>query len=235
MRAPTTWAQMALLLVAVRLLVPSLVQAVTENRRAVAIVTHLSTTSACAPDEPLLEWHGRLPTFPLSPYLQLVLASALNTDFVPPDLDEWQRDPRLFYWFAAQHAVKQGDYAGSLEMMGQAQAGSLLDAAGHMSGVAGKPECSIINWTLASELGYTRVPDGYVQNMVNQQQWRLVAEVYDRLLKYDPQRSEWRLLLGQAYMGLGETAVAQDVLAPILLYGTNEEVEAVNQLLSFDR
>lgn len=232
MEMPSKLAKIALLLTAVGLLLPPLVRAIGENRRVVEIIAQLSPTTACAPDEPLLQWHGRLPTAPLSPYLQAVLAAAQDTDFALPTEDVWQRDPRLFYWFAAQHAVKRGDYASSLEMLRQAQAGSLLDAAGHMTAVAGKRECSIINWTLANELDYTQVPAGYVQNMVNQQQWTAVAEVYSRLLPYDPQRAEWRLLLAQAYLGLGETAVAQEILAPVLLYGTAAEIETANQLLS---
>jgi hypothetical protein len=206
-------------------------QAGRHNQAAVVAVAHLSGTRSCAADQPYWQWQGVTPTSPPSPYLQAVLAGALDTELVPPSFVEWQRDPRLFYWFAAQHAAKNGDYSESLRLLQQSRAGSMLDATAHMAARAGRPECSLINWTLASEIGYGQSPDGYRQHMMNHRQWMQVAVAFERLLMYDANRVEWRISLARAYLALQRATDAEYILAPVIANGTLEEKNEAARLL----
>lgn len=198
------------------------------NQTAVNTLAHLSPTASCAIDQARLQWQGTPPTQTLPPYLQAVVASALDTELASPTLEDWKRDPRLYYWFMAQTAVKNGAYQESLAHLTAADAGFMLDAAGHL---AATEACSVINWTIASEIGYLEPPDGYVQHLVNHQLYADVAETFTRLLHYDSERVAWRLSLAKAYVAMGETAVAAETLEPVLLHGTIQDIEAANKIL----
>lgn len=225
------WVSIGMLLCVSPLLAFHLGPAWQQNQTAVTTIAHLSTTSSCAVDEVGVRWNGDLPILSYTPYLQAVIASALGTEIVPPSFDEWERDPRFYYWFLAQTAVKNEAYRDSLLYLTTADAGAMLDAAGHSAIITGHTECSLINWTVVSEIGYGEPPDGYVQHMMNHEQWPQVAEAFSRLLRYDPRRADWRLPLAKAYMAMGETAVAEETLAPVLLDGTDDQIEAANKLL----
>ncbi len=204
-----------------------------QNKTAVFTVTHLTPTSSCAIDEPRLKWTGEPSTSVPSPYLQAVVASAVDNTTASPPLTEWERDPRLYYLFLAETAVKHGNYADSLTHLTTANAGRRLDAAGHF---AATEACSIINWTIASEIGYREPPDGHVQHLTSHQLYEDVAESFTRLLHYDTERAAWRLALAKAYVEMAETAVGttdlvEETLMPILLNGTSEEIEEANKIL----
>ena len=206
-------------------------QAGRQNQAALAAVVHLSSTTSCAADQPYWQWQGDTSISSPSPYLQAVLAGALDTEFIPPSFAEWRRDPRLFYWFAAQHAAKNDDYSGNLHLLRKAGVGSMLDATAHMVARAGHPECSLINWTLANEIGYGEPPDGYRQHMMNQRQWTEVAEAFERLLMYDVNRAEWRISLARAYLALQRATDAEYMLAPVIANGALEEKNEAARLL----
>lgn len=225
------WLRMGLVLCVSPLLGVSLWLAWQQNQTAVTAITHLSRTSSCAVDEVRLQWNGDEPIGSYSPYLQAVMAATSGTEIGSPGFNEWNRDARLYYWFLAQTAVKNKAYDKSLLYLATARAGAMLDAAGHTTIATGHTECTLINWTVASELGYREPPDGYVQHMMNTEQEPQVVEAFSRLLQYDAQRADWRLSLAKAYLAVGETAVAEETLAPVLLNGTPEQVEAANTLL----
>ncbi len=225
------WVMMGSLLGVLPLLVFDLWSAWMQNQTAVTAITHLSTTSSCAIDAVRLQWDGDLPAGSYSPYLQAVMAGALGTEMMSPDFNEWKRDPRLYYWFLAQTAVKNKAYDKSLLYLTTAKAETMLEAAGHTTIETGHTECSLINWTVASEISSREAPDGYVQHMMNTEQWPQVVEAFSRLLQYDSQRVAWRLSLAKAYLAMGETAVAEETLTPVFLNGTPEQIKAAKRLL----
>lgn len=202
-----------------------------QNQEAVTAIAHLAPTSSCAVDEVRWQWIGPQATFGASPYVQAAVAGAAGIDVMPPEFEGWERDTRLYHWFRAQTSVKEGDYSTSLTHLQLAEAGSMLDAAGHTAGQVNHPECSVVNWTVASEIGYRPPPNGYVQGMMNNHQWSQVAEAFERLLHYDPNRIPWRLRAAEAYAAMGQTLSVRELLKPVLNYGTAEEIESANKLL----
>lgn len=195
-------------------------------------VDHLELISSCKIDEVRLHWQGELLDGPLPPYLQGVAASTLNTNVDSPGKDIWDRDFRLYYWFMAQSAVKNNLYGDSLIYLNSADVGKMIDAAGHNNP---SPICRMINWTLASEIGYRDPPDEYVQAMRDTDQWDAIEQAFTHLLKYDPQRTAWRLTLAEAYMVLEKRSSAEMVLVPVFLNGTDEEIEAANTVLQISK
>lgn len=198
------------------------------NQRAVAAISHLSLTTSCAIDEPYLQWEGEPVNLEQSAYLQGAAASALQSDLSIPSFDEWDRDPRLYYWFMAQMAVKNKAYTESLDYLAAADAGSILNVAGHFSPT---PVCAVINWSIASEIGYIPPPNWLIQGMESQKDWVQLEETLIRLLRYDSQRVSWRLSLAKAYMATGETAVAEEILEPVLNDDSSENREQALSIL----
>jgi FimV-like protein len=108
-------------------------------------------------------------------------------------------------------------------------AGAMLEVAGHKTSYS-HPECTLILWTLAYEVfGYAE-PDWYMALLVANENWAAIAEAYERLLLYEPDRAEWQLALARAYFALNRSADAERILQPILALSSQalkEEAEAL--------
>jgi len=132
----------------------------------------------------------------------------------------------------SQNAIKSGNYDRSLDYLGLANAVPMIEAFGHTTSSDGRSECSLINWVLAYEIGSRYSPDWYIHKMKNLQQWEDLARGFKQLLLYRPDRVDWRLHLGEAYIALGQIQDAEHVLNPILVIGDQEERTKANNLLS---
>lgn len=206
-------------------------EALINNLGALEAVAQLAPTTSCAADEVRWQWVGPQGTFRTSPHIQAAVAAAAGTEVLPPALEEWTRDVRLYHWFRGQTAVKNKQFRESLLSLQLAGAGPMLDVAGRTAVQVGHPECLVINWAIAEEIGHSMPLDGYVQGMLNNQQWQPVLDAAHRLQRYDEQRATWQLWLAKAYLGMGVRVSATEALTHVLANGNEEEVQAAKKLL----
>lgn len=209
---------------------PAVVRAVRTNVAAQSVAKHLSPVDACAPDEVRSRWAGGTVPSSLPLNLHAAVAAARGSAELMPAAVEWERDPRLYAWFQAQFSAKQGDYPLSYAYLNQANAGPMLEAQGHGAFYIDL-KCTLIVWALAHELdGYTE-PSWVVDHLAREGRWEVIAEAYERLLRYLPDRADWRMTLARAYVGLSRQPDAEAVLEPLLGSSSQATREAAERLL----
>ena len=212
------------------LIVPAAVHAVRTNVAALAVARHLSPVDACAPDEVRSRWAGGVVPSSLPLNLLAAVAAATGSAESMPVAAEWERDPRLYAWFQAQFSAKQGNYPLSYTYLRQANAGSMLEAQGHGAFYTDL-KCTLIVWALAHELDGYDEPTWVVDDLAREGSWEIIAEAYERLLRYLPERADWRLTLARAYVGLNRRQDAAAVLEPLLGSSSQAMREAAESLL----
>lgn len=210
---------------------PVLIHSLRANGSALAALRHLTNTGSCAPDQVYFRWDGAPIPGGMNQYVRAAVAAAENAALSMPPITDWDRDPRLYFWFEAQAAVKQDDYPHSLELLQRAGIGQMLEAQGHPL-FWSNPSCALIVWTLAHEVAGYSDPAWVVQHLVAQQDWVAVAEAYERLLPYEPENSEWRLVLARAYLALDRCTDALLTLQPLLNSPSSVDRQAAEALLA---
>lgn len=212
------------------LTVPAVVRAVRTNVAAQSVARQLLPVDACAPDEVRSRWAGGMVPSNLPLNLHAAVAAAGGSAESMPAEAEWERDPRLYAWFQAQFSAKQGNFPLSYAYLSRANAGPMLEAQGHGAFYT-DPRCTLIVWALAHEIGGYTEPSWVVDHLAREGSWEVIAEAYERLLRYLPDRADWRMTLARAYVGLNRRPDAEAVLEPLLGSPSQATREAAENLL----
>jgi hypothetical protein len=185
------------------------------NTNAAALQTraHLSRNMDCAANLGLMwEPDGTVAPQGQTPYLQALSASAGARGASLPADEGWSRDLRLLYWFRAHALIREGKYVESLPYLKQAQAGAPMSATGHFMWNRGEKSCAFFVWLLAIEVagdtGYVDVDKegmtAWAISLLTPQDAPIILEAYSSLLKYEPGRPDWQLMVERAQQAIAQ-------------------------------
>lgn len=222
MRRGGWWLTVGIMGVAVVLIGTRLAQHLSYNVTAVSVIQQLEPVQArCKPLDPEWVWSDNAVQMQAGNYVNVVLASLGTKDSVSETTA--QHDPRLVAWFQGLRLMRTGQEEQSLSYLRAAGAGRLLLAAGHATYLS-DPACTVFDWVLAHDIGSVGpTPDpplanlnSYVAGLIDNGQPEVVVDAYTRLLKFEPQKSDWRLTLARAHLALDQLPEAEEVLQPVL-------------------
>ena len=129
------------------------------------------------------------------------------------------RDQRLAAWWKAQQLIAQQQWAASLPLLRQAEATTQFDMLGHQSYWQNTPGCTLFVWLLAQELGNGQPADAqtaWALSLIAEGRAAAVAQGYQEALRYQPNRSDWRLVLARALLAQNHRLEAEAVLQPVI-------------------
>ncbi len=192
------------------------------NRSSLLALKQVTPVNAgCDPLEPSLRWSGELWNDPTSRLGVVVAAAGGLAEKTLPGQNQ-AHDAQQWAWFTAKRLIAQGQYAASFPYLQQAHIAGMLTTAGHFN--HGDWGCGLFNWLMAVEMKdseFQPSPDwaslvGYTNNFIADGRAQIVIDAYTRLLAFQPERTEWRLVLARAYLALEQLDEARRILEPLL-------------------